>query len=77
MSKLDQIKALGAAKAASRKSSAGGVEGHAAGVVPVQPLHAIGSEDRERKPRNGSQAGIKPSPLNQFRLRGWRPASRC
>jgi hypothetical protein len=43
-------------------SSDGGVEGHAAGVVPVKPVHGIGSEHRIRKERNGSQAGIKPGP---------------
>jgi len=45
------------------KSSGGGVESrHAAGVVPEQPVHGIGSEHRVRKARNGPQAGVAPSP---------------
>lgn len=42
--------------------SGGVVEGHKAGVVPVSPVHTIGSEDELRKRSNGSQAGIESSP---------------
>jgi hypothetical protein len=46
----------------ARNSSDGGVEGHAAGVVPVKPVHGIGSEHRVRKARSGSQASVESRP---------------
>ena len=56
--------------ARARKSDGGVESRHAAGVVPEQPVHGIGSEHRVRKEHNRTQAGVAPSPSEPQRKRG-------